>query len=102
MNSKEIQSYIHYWLEHINQRVGYLYGYYAEDPVYEKGVRAVTEGIYEPPQESDFNNSIILDDPFEVHVQTIVSSLGLERIGWVFTTYNNDMFLSSNELILAS
>jgi len=29
--------------------VGYLYGYYAEDPVYNKGVRAIIEAIYEPP-----------------------------------------------------
>lgn len=102
MNYKEISGLIQYWLENINQRVGWVFGYYAEDPVYPKGVRAVVEAIYEPPQENDFNNSIIMDDPFEVHVSMLADALGLERIGWLFTTYNNDMFLSSQELLQAA
>lgn len=40
---------IAYWLKNMNQRVAYLYGYYAEDPVYPKGVWAVVEFLYEPP-----------------------------------------------------
>lgn len=31
-------------------RVGILYGYYAEDPFYPKGIRAIVEAIYEPAQ----------------------------------------------------
>ena len=27
-----------------------MYGYYAEDPDYKQGVRAIVEAIYEPPQ----------------------------------------------------
>lgn len=102
MNFKETSNLINYWLKNINQRVGYLYGYYAEDPIYSKGVRAVIESIYEPPQENSFNQSIIMDDPFEVHVDMIMSGLGLERIGWIFTTYNKDTFLSSHEMIEAA
>lgn len=102
MNYKETQGFIRYWLEHINQRVGQVYGYYAEDPVYPKGVRAVVEAIYEPPQESGFNEGIVLDDPFEVHVSMLADALGLERIGWLFTTYHKDMFLSSQELLEAA
>lgn len=102
MNYKEISNLIHYWMDNLNQRVAYIYGYYAEDPVYEKGVRAVVEALYEPPQESDFHHSIVMDDPFEVHVDMIISTLGLERIGWLFTTYEKDMFLTSEEIIQAS
>jgi len=29
--------------------MGFLYGYYAEDPNYKGGVRAIIEAIYEPP-----------------------------------------------------
>jgi nuclear protein localization family protein 4 len=30
------------------QRIGYLYGYFAEDPHYKGGIRAIVEAIYEP------------------------------------------------------
>ena len=49
MNQVEIQELVGYWMKTMNQRVAYLYGYYAEDPVYPKGVRAVVEFLYEPP-----------------------------------------------------
>lgn len=65
MNVSETQNFIQYWLKSLNQRVGILYGYYAEDPIYDKGVRAVIEAVYEPPQENHFNDSIILQDPFQ-------------------------------------
>jgi len=29
--------------------MGFLYGYYAADPNYKDGIRAVVEAIYEPP-----------------------------------------------------
>ena len=102
MNYKEISNLIHYWMDNLNQRVAYVYGYYAEDPVYNKGVRAVVEALYEPPQESNFNNSIIMDDPFEVHVDMITSTLGLERVGWLFTTFDKESFLTSEQIIQAA
>ena len=45
--------------------MGILYGYYCEDPIYEKGVRAVIESIYEPPQINDINDTQLLEDPNE-------------------------------------
>ena len=99
MNFKEMGDMIKYWLKNINQRVAFLYGYYAEDPIYNKGVRAVVETLYEPPQENSFNETLLLQDPFQINVDSIVTSLGLERIGWTFTTHNKDVFLSSQELI---
>jgi len=29
--------------------MGWIYGYYSEDPNYKDGVRAIVEAIYEPP-----------------------------------------------------
>lgn len=98
MNAHEVGGLIRYWFETSMQRVGYLYGYYAEDPTYEDGVRAVVEAIYEPPQQNDLNNSIILPDPLQINVEKIAGRLGLQRIGYIFSTYNTDVFLTAEEV----
>lgn len=36
--------------------MGFLYGYYAEDPNYKNGIRAIVEAIYEPPQKGNFGS----------------------------------------------
>lgn len=43
MNIAQIQDFVRYWLprSHEQQRVGYLYGYYAEDPHYKGGIRVI-------------------------------------------------------------
>lgn len=69
MNSAEISNFVNYWLNTFEERVGWLYGYYAEDPDYELGIRAVVEAIYEPPQVGTYNNVNILEDPFETQVR---------------------------------
>ncbi len=45
--------------------MGFLYGYYAEDPNYKGGVRAIIEAIYEPPQLGDISGFKILFDEYE-------------------------------------
>lgn len=101
-NSPELQNLIQFWLSSHKQRVGFLYGYYAEDPDYEKGVRAVVEAIYEPPQDNDFNSSVFREDPYAKHVEEVCRGLGFERLGWLFTTPSTDVFLSAEEMIRAS
>lgn len=51
MNKPEIEGFVAYWQSThcMQQRAAFLYGYYAEDPNYEEGVRAVVEALYEPP-----------------------------------------------------
>lgn len=51
LNIPEIANLVQYWAAKgkTEQRVGFLYGYYAEDINYKGGVRAVVEAIYEPP-----------------------------------------------------
>jgi nuclear protein localization family protein 4 len=98
MNSEEVGQLIQHWFKTSMQRVGYLFGYYAEDPTYEQGVRAIVEAIYEPPQQNDLNSSIILPDQLEINVNKIAEKLGMQRIGYIFTTYNNDVFLTAEEV----
>jgi nuclear protein localization family protein 4 len=44
MNIDQIQSFVKYWVQKkhtAEQRVGFLYGYYAEDPHYKGGIRVI-------------------------------------------------------------
>lgn len=43
--------------------MGWLYGYYSEDPNYPEGVRANIEVVYEPPQIGDINDVIPIENP---------------------------------------
>ena len=45
--------------------MGWLYGWYAEDPNFKRGVRVLIEGIYEPPQMSSFNGVKLMKDKFK-------------------------------------
>lgn len=99
MNYDEISSFIRYWQDRLQKRVGYLFGYYSDEPSIEKGVRAVIEALYEPPQENSFEHSVILDDPFEVHVGEIARALGFVHLGWTFSTFNQEYFMTGEELI---
>jgi len=52
MNYKELQKFVDHWRKGscMEQRMGYLYGYFSDDPNYPLGVRVNVEAIYEPPQ----------------------------------------------------
>ena len=59
MNVEQISSFVKFWVQkkHMaEQRVGFLYGYYAEDPHYKGGIRVIVEAIYEPKQKGTYNN----------------------------------------------
>jgi len=90
MNLPELQDFIGYWqnhlLENAMQRMGWIYGYYVEDKNYDEGCRGVLEAIYEPPQEMLGELATPLDDPNRTRVDKIAEALGLERVGWIFTT----------------
>jgi nuclear protein localization family protein 4 len=108
MNVPEIQDFVRNWqvnLHMVNQRSGIMYGYYIEDPNYEGGYRAVVEGIYEPPQEC-IDDSPVMDtnDSFQPVVDKIAESLGLERIGFIFTSLGRDSehLMTSKEVVRAA
>lgn len=65
----------------MEQRIGYLYGYFSEDPNYPEGVRVNIEAIYDPPQINEMDGFVELDDPNLHKVDMIASALGLERVG---------------------
>ena len=78
--------------------MGWLYGYYSEDPNYPEGVRVNVEAVYEPKQIGEINGVEPLDDPFQQKVDMIAGALTLEKVGWIFTSINHDAFLDSQEI----
>ena len=90
MNFKEISSFVGAWQQTgmYEQRIGWLYGYYSEDPNFPEGVRVNVEAIYEPPQVGDVRGVQPLDDPFRTNVDMLAESLSLERVGMIFTSLN--------------
>ena len=79
--------------------MGWLYGYYSEDPNFPDGVRANIEAIYEPPQIGEMKGVQGLDDPFRTQVDFMAESLGLERVGYIFTSLNQEKcFMTSEQL----
>jgi nuclear protein localization family protein 4 len=102
MNADEMQKFVLHWQKHdmLTQRVGWLYGYYVMDSVYDEGIRAVMEAVYEPPQQSVAGSPVMLEDPQLKDADRIAAALGLERIGWVFTTLPRDQdHLTSHEMM---
>ena len=82
----------------MEQRIGYLYGYFSEDENYDLGVRVNVEAIYEPPQISEMGGFIELDDPGSHKVDMIASALGLERVGQIFTKVDQETILTADEV----
>ena len=67
MNFQELQKFVDHWRRGscMEQRTAHLYGYFSEDPNYPHGVRVNIEAIYDPPQISEINGFIEMDDPGE-------------------------------------
>lgn len=106
INVPEMENFIGYWngvlLENAMQRTGFMYGYYLEDKNYDEGTRAIMEGIYEPSQEMVGEIAEPLADDQEMaRVNRIAEALGLECIGWVFTSLplEDDLLLSPEEVL---
>lgn len=103
INIPEVENFLGYWQQHLlengMQRCGWMYGYYLEDKNYDEGCRAIMEGIYEPPQEMVGEMAQFNPDPHQARVDRIAEALGLERIGWIFTTLllDDGLLLSPNE-----
>ena len=79
------------------QRMGWLYGYYSEDPNFTEGVRVNVEAIYEPPQVGDVKSVMPLNDEFRTQVDIMAEALGLERVGFIFTSLNQEKTFMTSE-----
>ena len=88
MNKEEIELFLQPWIKEFfqKQRMAYLFGYYAKDPNYPDGVRAVVEALYEPPQIGDIESVEPNPDKDIERIDRIAQGLTLECIGWIFTT----------------
>ncbi|KAL3274283.1 hypothetical protein HHI36_015688 [Cryptolaemus montrouzieri] len=115
-NTNLLERFLNYWRTTGHQRVGILYGTYEIHADVPLGIRANVVAIYEPPQESSRDSIRLLPDDREELVDQMAETLGLRRVGWIFTdllpedlqagtvkhTRNIDShFLSAQECIMA-
>mgnify|MGYP003687604755 CR=1 FL=1 len=80
MNVSELKNFVINWVQkkHMaEQRVGYLYGYYAEDPHYKGSIRVIVEAIYEPEQTGTYNSFEILEKEGSAKADIIANALSL-------------------------
>ncbi|CAG0914058.1 unnamed protein product [Notodromas monacha] len=84
-NQYIVDRFLNYWRTTGNQRFGFLYGYYEPHDTVPLGIRAVVAAIYEPPQDSTKRELNFHPDPVLPTVDFVADSLGLRRIGWIFT-----------------
>lgn len=101
MNKEEIDIFLAPWIKgyFMKQRMGFLFGYYASDPNYPDGIRAVVEAVYEPPQLGDTNSVEPLTDKERHFVDSVAAALTLECIGWIFTTITEkEVCLTSHDV----
>ncbi|KAH0479446.1 MAG: uncharacterized protein KVP18_003284 [Porospora cf. gigantea A] len=102
MNVEAMNKFVTHWrydLEMSEQRCGYLYGYYREDPHYPQGIRAVVEAIYEPQQVGEVDTCTVLDDEFLPTVNTCAEALGLECVGFIYTQLPGNHHATNTEVL---
>ncbi|XP_071814132.1 nuclear protein localization protein 4 homolog [Apostichopus japonicus] len=116
-NPKMFDRFLDYWRKTGKQRIGFLYGNYEVHKDVPLGIRATVSAIYEPPQVGTPNSLELISDDKDSIVDYIAQSLGLVRVGWIFTDLLADdltkgtvkhvrnlesHFLSAEECIMAA
>merc|ERR1711972_19457 len=112
VNLPEINDFMSYWKFENNclqQRVGWMFGYYLEDgnygdKDYVEGTRVCVEGIYEPPQDEVDGQVVMKEDKDLPTVHKIAEALGLECVGFVFTSLllEDNLLFSPAEIMRAA
>jgi nuclear protein localization protein 4 homolog len=84
-NPRLVERFLNFWRTTGYQRIGFLYGRYEAHADVPLGIRATVAAIYEPPQENSRDQVKLLPDERQEVVDALARTLGLRRVGWIFT-----------------